>query len=201
VQHDGLSLIYGRVFPPAEAADPNRVPGFIGVLGPEGPLGYAMNVTISEANDDRGRPQTITVRGSGRSLNINLRFDVESAVINRAAGSGPLSSGLDFLQLRGTYTSSGRAGDRALNFSAPVPPPAGKRVEPVLQRQTRLRLRPTAELRAKALEAQCPRPLGEWIFGVGPKAVARLTSVAVCAPRRLPRFLAATFRPLRPPVV
>jgi hypothetical protein len=119
VQHDGLSLIYGRVFPPPEAADPNRVPGFIGVLGPEGPLGYAMNVTISETNDDRGRPQTITVRGSGRNLNINLRFDVQSAVINRAAVSGPLSSGLDFLQLRGTYTASGRAGDRSLNFSAP----------------------------------------------------------------------------------
>ena len=39
VQHEGLSILYGRVFPPADAADPDRVPGFLAVLGPDGPIG------------------------------------------------------------------------------------------------------------------------------------------------------------------
>ena len=29
VQHEGLSILYGRVFPPADAADASRVPGFM----------------------------------------------------------------------------------------------------------------------------------------------------------------------------
>ena len=119
VQEGGLSLIYGRVFPPPEAADPDRIPGFVGALGPDGPLGYATDVTITETNDERGQPRTISVRARGADLDIQLRFDVESAVMTRTGGSGPLASGLDFLQLRGTYTSTGRAGARTLNFTAP----------------------------------------------------------------------------------
>ena len=51
-QQGDLSVIYGRVFPPPEAADPERIPGFVGVLGPDGPLGYATDVRITETNDD-----------------------------------------------------------------------------------------------------------------------------------------------------
>ncbi len=54
VQHGDLSFLYGRVFPPREAADPNRMPGFVGVLGPDGPLGYATDVRITETNDATG---------------------------------------------------------------------------------------------------------------------------------------------------
>ena len=122
-QQGDLSLLYGRVFPPADAADSNRVPGFVGVVGPDGPLGYATNVTISETNDATGGPQTIAVRARGVALDVSVRFDVESAAVTKAAlaplGSGPLGSGLDFLQLRGRYTVTGTAGGRTLQFTAP----------------------------------------------------------------------------------
>ena len=119
VQQGDLSVLYGRVFPPPEAADPERIPGFVGVLGPDGPLGYATNVTITETNDERGQPRTILVRARGTDLSVDVRFDVESAVTTPGAGTGPLTSGLDFLQLRGTYAVTGRAGSRMLKFVAP----------------------------------------------------------------------------------
>lgn len=117
-QTQDLSVIYGRVFPPRDAADPERVPGFIGVLGPDGPIGYTSNVVITETNDDRGRPRTISVRGTSPQAAVQLRFDVESAIVTRR-GPASISSALDFLQLRGQYTVSGRAGGRPFNFSAP----------------------------------------------------------------------------------
>ena len=117
VQQGDLSILYGRVFPPADAADPDRVPGFVGVLGADGPLAYATDVTITETNDERGQPRTIAVRGRGAALDLQVTFDVESAVTSRVGG--PLASGLDFLQLRGEYAVSGRAGDQKLEFRAP----------------------------------------------------------------------------------
>ena len=119
VQQDDLSVLYGRVFPPPNAADASRIPGFIGVLGPDGPLGYATNVSITETDDDRGEPRSIVVRGRGTDLEVELRFDVESSVITPAGSSSTLSSGMDFLQMRGNYTVSGRIGNRAISFSAP----------------------------------------------------------------------------------
>jgi hypothetical protein len=112
-----LSVIYGRVFPPREAADPETMPGFVGVLGPDGPLGYSTNVRIVEANDERGQPRTITVRARGTALDLDLQFDVASAVTTRMA-QGPLANGIDFLQMRGQYTVSGRAGSREIMFTA-----------------------------------------------------------------------------------
>ena len=119
VQQGDLSVLYGRVFPPPEAADPARVRGFVGVLGPDGPLAYATDVTITETNDERGQPRTVLVSASGRNLDVELRFDVESAVTTSATGAGPLTNGLDFLQLRGTYVVEGHAGSRTLKFTAP----------------------------------------------------------------------------------
>ena len=116
-QQGDLSLIYGRVFPPREAADPERIPGFVGALGPDGPLGYATNVTIAEVNDAQGRPRTISVTGRSRLLDVHMRFDVGSMVTTRMA-QGTLSNGLDFLQMRGQYTVTGQAGDRAIDFTA-----------------------------------------------------------------------------------
>ncbi len=117
VQQGDLSLLYGRVFPPPEAADPERMPGFVGVLGPDGPLGYATNVRIAETNDTSGQPRTIDVRAEGTSLDVTLRFDVASAVKTRMV-QGPLGNGVDFLQLQGHYTVKGRAGGRPLDFAA-----------------------------------------------------------------------------------
>ena len=119
VQQDDLSVLYGRVFPPPEAADPARVQGFVGVLGPDGPLAYGINVTIAETNDERGQPRTVLVSARGLDLDLELAFEVESSVTTRTAGSGPLGSGLDFVQLRGNYEVTGRAGGRTLNFTAP----------------------------------------------------------------------------------
>jgi hypothetical protein len=117
-QHEGLSVVYGRVFPPAEAADPERLPGFVGVLGPDGPLGFATNVRIEETNAPDGRPTAIAVRALGSGVDLTLRFDVSSAVTTRLA-QGPLANDVNFLQLQGRYTVSGRAAGRTLDFTAP----------------------------------------------------------------------------------
>lgn len=117
VQHGDLSVIYGRVFAPPEAADPKRIPALVGVLGPDGPLGYATQVTIAETSDAHGRPLAISVEARGAALDVRLRFTVASAVTTRSGG--PPSASLDFLQLRGTYIVTGRAGNRTIDFTAP----------------------------------------------------------------------------------
>ena len=116
-QEGDLSLIYGRVFPPRDAADPERIPGFVGALGPDGPLGYTTNVTITEMNDAPGQPKTITVTARSRLLDVTMRFDVASMVTTRMA-QGMLANGLNFLQMRGQYTVNGHAGDRDIDFTA-----------------------------------------------------------------------------------
>jgi len=115
-QHEGVSVVYGRVFPPADAADRERLPGFVGVLGPDGPLGFATNVRIEETNAPDGRPTAITVRALGSAVDLTLRFDVASAVTTRMA-QGPLANNVNFLQLQGRYTVSGRAAGRTLDFT------------------------------------------------------------------------------------
>jgi hypothetical protein len=118
VQHGDTSFVFGRVFPPRDAADPDRMPGFIGALGSDGPLGYSTNVTITETNDASGRPRQMVVRGRNDVLELTLTFDVEDAVVNRLQG-GPVATELDFLQLRGRYDVRGHVGDRTIAFSAP----------------------------------------------------------------------------------
>ena len=117
-QQGDVSLIYGRVFPPREAADPDRIRGFLGALGPEGPLGYATDVTIAETNNDQGQPTRITVTGRSRVMDMTLQFDVASMVTTPMA-QGTLANGLNFLQMRGQYTVSGKTADRDINFTAP----------------------------------------------------------------------------------
>jgi hypothetical protein len=118
VQHDDVSFIYGRIFPPPEAADRERMPGFVGAIGPDGPLGYATNVTITETNDSDGRPRRIDVLARGAALQLQFQFDVGSVITTRMA-QPPLNSGLDFLQMRGEYTVSGHAGQREIRFTSP----------------------------------------------------------------------------------
>ncbi|MGE0361165.1 MAG: hypothetical protein AB7H93_09975 [Vicinamibacterales bacterium] len=119
VQHDGLSVLYGRVFPPADAADASRVPGFLLVLGPDGPLGQTSDVTITETADPAaGRPSRIVVEGRGSGVDLRLEVAVDSAIRTPMTG-GPLASGLEFLQMRGRYQVSGQVGDRMLDFTAP----------------------------------------------------------------------------------
>jgi hypothetical protein len=119
VQHDGLSFIYGRVHPPADAADPERMPGFLGVLGREGPIGYSTSVTIEETSDPgSARPRRIVVKGRGPSLAVTMEMDVEHAVSTRMPARA-FGGGMDFYQLRARYRVSGRAAGRRLDFEAP----------------------------------------------------------------------------------
>ena len=118
VQHGDLSIVFGRVHPPADAADPERIPGFLAAIGPDGPIGYASNASIDESNDPAsGRPRTIVVKGRGASLDITMELRVDSAIVTRSGG-GLFGKRQDFLQLRATYRVRGRAGDRSLDFTA-----------------------------------------------------------------------------------
>jgi hypothetical protein len=116
VQHDDLSIVYGRVHPPADAADPARVPAFLAVLGPDGPLGYASDVQIDETDDHAaGHPARIVLQGRGPGLDLRLDLGIEDAVITRGAFGGSL----DFLQMRARYRVSGHAGERSIEVDAP----------------------------------------------------------------------------------
>jgi hypothetical protein len=82
VAHDDLSFVYGRVFPPSGVADPERIPGFLGILGPDGPIGVSTDVSIVE-RDANGSPQQveITARDPGTAgTNIRLVMTVDRAV-------------------------------------------------------------------------------------------------------------------------
>jgi hypothetical protein len=119
VHHGDLSLVYGRVHPPADAADPERIPGFLAAIGPDGPVGYTTNVSIEEINDPAtGHPRSITVTGRGSSLDITMELTVDEAIVTKR-GAGLFDDELDFLQLRARYRVRGRAGDRAIDFTAP----------------------------------------------------------------------------------
>jgi len=118
--HDDLSIVYGRIFPPPDVADPDRVPGFLGVLGSAGPIAFSTNVSIVEANgSDGAAPRRLTVRAQGDQLDIGMTFTTEESVrtgmaLTRAANGATL----DFLQLGGRYEVTGRAGTRDLRFTS-----------------------------------------------------------------------------------
>jgi hypothetical protein len=116
VQHDGLSYVYGRVYPPADAADPERIPGVLVALGPDGPVGYAARVRIEETNDPAtGRPTRIVVTGRGGELDVTMDIAVDAAIVTPG---GALANGPDFLQLNARYHVTGRAGGQAIDFTA-----------------------------------------------------------------------------------
>jgi hypothetical protein len=129
VAHDDLSFIYGRVFPPASVADPDRALGFLGLVGPDGPVGVATRVTIAERGPDTA-PDEIVVGAHGEGLEIGLTFSVDRLVRSRLGRAGPGSAPMDFLQLGGLYHVTGRAGGRSIDFTSrgaaetfrPVPP-------------------------------------------------------------------------------
>jgi hypothetical protein len=118
LQHEDLSFLYGRVFPPRDAADPEQMPGFLGALGPDGPIGYASSVRITETSDAHGRPTTIEIRARGPAVDLTLLFTVASVETTRMS-QGPLANGVDFLQLHGQYAVTGRVGQREINSVAP----------------------------------------------------------------------------------
>src|SRR6185436_18973412 len=96
----------------------NRVPGALALIGPDGPIAFATNVSIAEAGDG-ATPQLITVRARGDDVDLTLKFTVADIVRNRMALT-ELASGaaMDFLQLAGTYQVTGHAGGRDISFTA-----------------------------------------------------------------------------------
>jgi len=114
----GFSFVYGRVYPPADAADPEHMPGFLLALGPDGPEGYATSVTIEE-RDAAGtdEPERITVRARSRALDLTMTLDVEDRVVSRMDRAA-IGNALDFHQMRTSYHVRGRVGDRRVDFTA-----------------------------------------------------------------------------------
>jgi hypothetical protein len=118
VHHGDLSFVYGRIHPPADAADAERIPGFLAAIGPNEPVGYTANVSIEETNDpSTGHPRIITVTGRSSSLDISMQLAVEEAIVTKRGG-GLFDREMDFLQLRAHYRVRGRAGDRPIDFTA-----------------------------------------------------------------------------------
>ena len=108
----------GACFPPPDAADPDRIPGFLAALGPDGPLGYATDVTIDETNDPgtAGPPH----RGARPRARPRPRHAADRRGCRRhPSAARSFGADMDFLQLRVRYTVSGKAGDRAIQFEAP----------------------------------------------------------------------------------
>ena len=117
VSGGGLSFIYGRVFPPAEVAAADRIPGFLGVLDEHGIAGVATNVSIAEhRSGDPASPRTsidVTARAVG--LDLHLSFDADRTVRRSLS---ILRGDADFLQLGGTYRVQGHAGGHTIDISA-----------------------------------------------------------------------------------
>jgi hypothetical protein len=113
----GLSIVYGRVFPPADVVDRDRVPGILGVLGPDGPIAFSTNVTIREEDSD-GAPRTIVIESRDRRLPLTLQFTVAESVRTPMALTRGPGATMMFLQLGGEYRVTGRAGDVNVNFTA-----------------------------------------------------------------------------------
>jgi hypothetical protein len=117
VQHGDLSILYGRIYPPPDAADPRRAPSFLMLLGADGPLGYATNLSIDETNDSAGAPRRIVVTGRSDSLDVTLDLAIEGSTTTRA-GDVLFGGGLDFLQMHALYKVHGSAGGRPIGFTA-----------------------------------------------------------------------------------
>jgi hypothetical protein len=119
VKGEGLSFVYGRVYPPANAADSARLPGFLVAIGREGPIGYATDVSIDELDAASGaEPRRIVVTGRSDSLALTLDIAVKH-IETTPMGEGLFGGGMTFLQMRGEYSVSGSVDERAIAFTAP----------------------------------------------------------------------------------
>jgi hypothetical protein len=114
VAGEGLSLVWGHVVPPREAADPDLVPPVLVVQGAEGLVGVTQDVDVVEENDASGQPRRIAVRARGSALALEIVLEpVEVVATTRSGGAGA-----DFVQLRATATVTGRVGSRQVSFVA-----------------------------------------------------------------------------------
>jgi hypothetical protein len=117
VEGDGLAFVYGRVYPPEDAGDEARLPGFLAVIGEQGPVGYATDVAIEETGGTSAQPRRIVVRARGESIALTLDIEVDQVTTTRMP-LGSFGGGMNFLQLRGTYRVAGQVGGRTIGFTA-----------------------------------------------------------------------------------
>jgi hypothetical protein len=116
---DDLSLVWGRVQPPPDAADPERIPGFLAVLGPDGLVGFASAIRVEELDGPRGIPERLSVRASAPSLDVRLAGEVTAAHRNEFALGGPYDRGrLDLVQMRARFAVEGHVAGRDVRFVA-----------------------------------------------------------------------------------
>ena len=119
VAGDGLSLLYGKIRPPADAADPQRVPAFLIALGQDGPLGFTTDVTIDELDDpSSGQPQGIVVTGRGEALSLNMTLAVRGTTSTSLGGWFGDGRRGEFVQLRARYHVTGSVRTRQIDFTA-----------------------------------------------------------------------------------
>jgi hypothetical protein len=114
VAHGDLSVVYGRIFPPPDVADPARVPGYLAVLGPDGPLAFSADVGIDDA-----QPGRVNVKAKSRNMDLHMAFSADETV--RTAMdliSGPGITPLNFVQMGGAFRVTGTAAGRSLDFEA-----------------------------------------------------------------------------------
>ena len=113
-----LSFIYGRVFPPADVAAADRIPGFLGVLDEHGLVGIATNVSIAEhrtGGETGTAPSSIDITARGSAIDLRLTFSTDRSV---RTALGMTGGATDFMQLGGTYRVEGRAAGRPVDFTA-----------------------------------------------------------------------------------
>jgi hypothetical protein len=115
VAGDELSFVYGRLLPPAEVVDPDRLPGLLVALDSGGPVAFTTDVKIEEIDDPAtGAPRSIVVRARGESLDLTLRLAAGSPLRTPIVGAG---AG-ELLQMRAEYRVSGRVRGTAVEFTA-----------------------------------------------------------------------------------
>jgi hypothetical protein len=125
VSHEGLSFLYGRIHPPADAVPEDRrarLPGVVAVVGPAGPIAFARDAVITETSaTPGGRPERITIVAREPGLDLHLEARVDDLVRTRLGGGAGLGAGGDrvFLQLRASYRVRGTIGDQTVDFTAP----------------------------------------------------------------------------------
>ena len=125
VANGDLSLVYGRIVPPPDVADPDRVPGFLGVMAAnptagsrQGPIGFSTAVSVEETGDAGGVPQRVFVRARGETIDLELVFTVDRSVRTAMPMMAAPGAPTDFLQLGGEYLVKGKVGVRAIDFTA-----------------------------------------------------------------------------------
>jgi len=122
VAGDDLSFVYGRIIPPEGIVDPDRLPGLLVALGPDGPVGFTTNVSIEESDDDAtGEPARVVVRGSGDSFDLTMQLTISETARTRLDGGalGAAAGDSEFLQIRADYHVAGRVAGRRVDFVAP----------------------------------------------------------------------------------